>query len=436
MKILLFCNRPSGEVDASTISDHVDSFANYSSHDVTIWSSLNGLPDEKELHSFECLVVHYSISFLYERYISRETLERIRNFSGLKIVFIQDEYRRVNFCCLKLKYARVNAVFSCAPIEVARKIYQSLGPNVKIFSTLTGYVPERMLSIKAVPFKDRSIDVGYRARKCPFYLGKKGNEKYLIGENFHQQAKSEDIKIDISSKENDRLYGEHWVRFLSNCKATLGTDSGSSIVDFTGDIEYDITHFQALRPWAKFENLPQKYLETDGELEIQVISPRCFEAAALRCGLIMFHGNYSGILEPNKHYLPLERDFSNLNDILVSLKDADEMQSMIERTYADLISSGNYSYRAFISQFDSILAALIEDEKIETTTDSVKIDSPDENLLQTAKSNQSLRTSLRTMISNIFKSMPDWIRYLLMVTLLKKHYFNHLYSKNYLYLQN
>ena len=160
------------------------------------------------------------------------------------------------------------------------------------------------------------------------------------------------------------------------------------------------------------------------------------EAAALRCGLIMFHGNYSGILEPNKHYLPLKRDFSNLNDILVSLKDADEMQSMIERTYADLISSGNYSYRAFISQFDSILAALIEDEKIETTTDSVKIDSPDENLLQTAKSNQSLRTSLRTMISNIFKSMPDWIRYLLMVTLLKKHYFNHLYSKNYIYLQN
>ena len=206
----------------------------------------------------------------------------------------------------------------------------------------------------------------------------------MIGENFHQQAKSEDIKIDISSKENDRLYGEHWVRFLSNCKATLGTDDGSSIVDFTGDIEYDITHFQALRPWAKFENLPQKYLETDGELEIQVISPRALKQLLSRCGLIIFHGNYSGILEPNIHYLPLERDFSNLNDILVSLKDADEAQSMIERTYADLISSGNYSYQAFISQFDSILAALIEDEENKTTTDSRKIDSPDENLLQTA----------------------------------------------------
>ena len=39
------------------------------------------------------------------------------------------------------------------------------------------------------------------------------------------------------------------------------------------------------------------------------------------------------------------------------------------------------------------------------------------------------------MISNIFKSMPDWIRYLLMVTLLKKHYFNHLLFKK-LYLSS
>ena len=43
----------------------------------------------------------------------------------------------------------------------------------KIFSTLTGYVPERMLSIKAVPFKDRSIDVSQGQENVLFTWARK-----------------------------------------------------------------------------------------------------------------------------------------------------------------------------------------------------------------------------------------------------------------------
>src|SRR6056300_1324123 len=91
MRILLFCNRPKETDDASTILEHIDAFKKHSRQEIHLWSSLTGLPDQKILNQFDCLIVHYSISFLSDRYVSRTTLERIREFSGLKVAFLQDE---------------------------------------------------------------------------------------------------------------------------------------------------------------------------------------------------------------------------------------------------------------------------------------------------------------------------------------------------------
>lgn len=429
LQVLLFCNRPSGSSDASTISEHIDAFAQYSKHKITVWSSLKGLPTSEILKRFDCLIVHYSISFLSERYISRETLERIRSFKGLKIVFIQDEYRRVDFICMNLKYAGIHVLFSCAPIEVARKMYAALSPGVEIHSTLTGYVSDACSSPAFKPYRDRGIDVGYRARKLPFFLGRKGQEKFLIGEKFRILTKGMGLKVDISSRESDRLYGNDWIEFLGDCKATLGTDSGSSLIDFTGILEYRLHLYQAFKPWAKFENLPPDLLEQDGVLEIQVISPRCFEAAKLGCAMIMFEGQYSGILKPDRHYVQLARDFSNLNEVIDKLKETENMQAMIDRCYEDLIVSGKYSYRCFVEGFDEVLYASWNQVKGPLFEGSLNLP---ENIpvLQNEAISATPVDRFRSYLGELFKVIPDWLRFLLVVTFLKGKYFSHLCSKN------
>ena len=173
---------------------------------------------------------------LYETYIPAESLEKIRKFAGLKILFIQDEYRRVDFVCDKIKYSRIDLVFTCAPADVASKIYASLEGKVALSTTLTGYVPEQLSGVKTKPLTERSIDAGYRARKCPFFLGRKSHDKFLIGKLFLRK-KTKGLGLRHCSKEKDRIYGNKWIDFLSNCKTTLGTESGASIIDFTGKIE-------------------------------------------------------------------------------------------------------------------------------------------------------------------------------------------------------
>ena len=102
-------------------------------------------------------------------------------------------------------------------------------------------------------------------------------------------------------------------------------------------LNFELSLFQAFHPFSSFHDAPQKWLKKDGEIEIQVISPRCFEAASLGTAMILFPGNYSGILSPFEHYLPLEKDFSNLSEVLLKMKDHEFMQEMIDRTYEDLI---------------------------------------------------------------------------------------------------
>ena len=46
-----------------------------------------------------------------------------------------------------------------------------------------------------------------------------------------------------------------------------------------------------------------------------------FETAAFRVCLILFPGSYSGILKPNIHFIELEKDFSNISEVLDQMKD-------------------------------------------------------------------------------------------------------------------
>jgi hypothetical protein len=46
------------------------------------------------------------------------------------------------------------------------------------------------------------------------------------------------------------------------------------------------------------------------------VSPKLLESARLGTALILFRGSYAGVIEPDKHYIPLEKDFSNIEGAL------------------------------------------------------------------------------------------------------------------------
>ncbi|MDQ8039475.1 MAG: hypothetical protein REH83_03615 [Rickettsiella sp.] len=366
LHILLMCNRPIANKNASTIIDHIDAFARYSKHHIYLFSNILTYPEKLNLKKFDVLIVHYSLSLLGNFYLSENAKKNISNFKGLKVVFIQDEYRRINTIHAEIRKLGFDILYTCVPSLEIEKVYPTaLFPTLKKINTLTGYIPENLLSENVPLLKDRPIQVGYRARKVPFWLGSLGAEKFQIVDTFYKYTKNYKLQIDLSYKENNRYYGKQWTHFICSCKTMLGVESGSSIVDFTGELEKHVEKYRIYHPLASFEKIYELFLKNhEGKIILNQISPRCFEAIALKTVLILYEGEYSGILKAWQHYIPLKKDFSNINTVIDCIHSIDTLQKIADDAYHEIALNNLYSYKNFICNFDGIVSNEVSLRKI------------------------------------------------------------------------
>ena len=353
--ILLLCHYYPG--CAQTIIDNIQAFKRYSKNNYFILSNLGDLPHWLDLSRFDALVFHYTLIASNNNYISLNGRKRIRTFRGFKAAFVQDDYRWINDTVEAFAYMGIHALFPLTRPDIIDTVYSpKMLPNVRKETVLAGYVPQNLVEIDVKPYKERKLDVGYRARKLPAWIGSHTLQKWQIAERFNSDAAQYGLKVDISCREEDRIYGEDWINFISNCRATLGTESGASVCDFTGNIMRNVEAYLLKYPNEKFEILRSKFFEKeDCKIIMNVISPRCFESAALRTLMILYEGHYSGILVPWRHYVPLKRDHSNMAEVVQILKSVDEAQKIINQAYNEVAKNQNYSYAAMIKLVDRVM---------------------------------------------------------------------------------
>src|SRR6185437_3523665 len=245
---------------AATVQEHINSLAAFSQHRVRKLSILGELPRGLDLDHFDVVIIHYSLVLSRDSFISASSRTTLAQFRGLKAVFVQDEYRFVDATIAAMREVGVGVLFTCVPEPEIERVYSSEKlPGVTKVNVLTGYVPEHLLQRPVLPYAKRPIDVGYRARKVPAWLGQLGREKYEIGYFFRNAVAAEDLVLDISFREEDRLYGEDWLNFVGRCKAMLGVESGASVFDFTGEIQRRVEDHQRRNPGVTYEELKELY---------------------------------------------------------------------------------------------------------------------------------------------------------------------------------
>lgn len=356
LSILLLCDN--NRSHANTLLDHIAAFTELSAHDICIFNprflKKNRLLD---LDEFDVLIIHYSLLIINDIYLSPAFREKIKNYKGLKIQFIQDDYRWVDQIAAMIRFLGMHVLFTLYPTDQIARVWDaSRLPGVVSCSTLAGYIPDSLLTIESPPYETRPLDIGYRGRDLPYWLGEFAQEKAWIAKGVRDRADRYGLRCDIAWREEDRIYGKDWISFICSCKAMLGTESGTSITDFDGSVQKKTDEYLAQHPGADFFEVQREVLlPYENNLPIKVLSPRMFEAIALRTALILFPGDYSGILQPWVHYIPLERDFSNMKQVVEKLHDTPFMKGMVQHAYDDIVASGRYSYRAFIKHVDDVI---------------------------------------------------------------------------------
>ena len=344
-------------LNAPTVMEHVNIFEQYSQFQIWAINTELGFPSGLLEQQFQIILLHYSLFGTGRYYLNRHFLKYLeQSRSSYKIAFFQDEYRYCQKRFAFLNHYNVNCVYTLVEPQYFKDVYQKYTKVPKLIYTLTGYVSDELVALadKIVkPDEARALDIGYRGRKLAYYMGKGAQEKHEIAVQFRKQAAHLDLKMDIETDEDKRIYGPAWYEFLANCRAMLGVEAGVSIFDVDDVVRIAYEQLVAKNPRISFEELSAKVLDKwEDNIFYRTISPRHFEAAAFRICQILFEGSYSGVMQPMVHYIPLKKDFSNFDEVIRLFKDTQIRRELTENAYRDLIASGQYSYQKFVEDFD------------------------------------------------------------------------------------
>jgi hypothetical protein len=352
MNILLLYN--ASQTYTNTVYEHLCSFLRYSSN--RFWYAHH---DENQnfcvdLQRFEAVVLHYSIRLPFDQ-ISKSATEVLAQYAGLKVLFIQDEYNNTHGSWEWINRLGFDLVFTVVPEKHISQIYPpKIFPNTRFVGNLTGYVPEHIGYSGSISWpSERSLLVGYRGRDLPLEYGKLGKEKVEIGRLVRSYCEERSLRSDIEWTEAARIYGSNWYDFVVSCRSMLGSESGSNVFDWDGSLAEKILAFRKKNPAVPDDVIYGSLIEPHESAGVMnQISPRAFEAIALKTVLVLFEGEYSGVLKADVHYLCLKKDGSNLDDVFARLSDAGYVDHMARQAYEDIIESGKYSYESFIRMVD------------------------------------------------------------------------------------
>jgi hypothetical protein len=351
MNVLILYN--STQTFTNTVYEHLASFGDYSSHQV-FYAHADPVSElNLDLKNFDAIGIHFSIRMPFDQ-LSTSAEKAIKAFGGLKFLFIQDEYDFPQRTWYWIRNLEINLVFTVVPEAGIETIYPKAEfPNTRFVTNLTGYVPENLPQAQLPPPSERTLIVGYRGRPLPIRYGQLGIEKIAIGQIVKTYCDEHGVRNDIAWSEESRIYGPKWYDFVVSCRSMLGSESGSNVFDWDGTLNHVIERYRSDNPGVLDDDVYKDVIrpkEIDGL--INQISPRIFEAIASRTVLVLFEGEYSGVIRAGEHFIPLSKDGSNIVDVIELLKNDAYVDAMADRAWHEIILSGKYSYKSFVGMVD------------------------------------------------------------------------------------
>lgn len=362
MKILVLYYQPDSN-PRKTILDSVFCFSKYNPDiDVYYFNVYRSIPKWLTYFPFDGVVFHYSfLALRYDPKIWRKLYAKyksnLQNLQGTKIAIPQDEYNHTNDLRLFFKEVGVKTVFTCAyPID-----YETLYPKEETGlenyrTTYTGFVDEDSLQVMEKLKSEgiqRTIDIGYRARKLSYWVGWHGQLKTIVADEFLKYENDPDLQMDVSTTiGNEKAYlGLDWYRFLLRCRTMLGCLGGSGLLDAFGTIREKVDAYVEKNPNASFAEVEKVcFPGEDGKIHMYALSPRHFECAMTKTCQVLVEGDYNGVFEPNVHFIEIKRDFSNMDEVIRKIKDTKLCEEIAERCYRDVVESGKFTYSAFTKE--------------------------------------------------------------------------------------
>jgi hypothetical protein len=276
---------------------------------------------------------------------------KILNNSSQKILFLQDDYQRLD---ITSEFARSFGIVVFSVFAHDGGIHSGHGVDVRPW--LIGFADVRMdefLSSFRKDWFNRPIDVGQRVYELSLEYGSEGRKKAKLAIDFAEKMKQLEMICDVSSDAKERFSGLEWFEFLSSCRATIGRHSGASL---TTNSPFDRARALAIQKVYKdesFEKQLSRYLNsTHQEQQYLAASPRVFEAASLEVLQVLERSPVSYGLEEWNHFVPISPDFSDIGVVAKFIKSSDAIE-MTKRCRQELYGNPRWRREKWLDELAS-----------------------------------------------------------------------------------
>lgn len=306
------------------------------------------------LARYDAVVILHSV-FSNACFLEGSLLEALSRVPQPKAYFIGNEYKM-----LPEKMA------FCDRLPLALLVTQSMSPAVHRMYAERLHCPviglpntglDPAVFAPTTPRRERPIDLGYRSGESAMYLGHQ--ERRDIAECLIANGGRYGLTLDVSLDERTQRFAEReWAAFLNRCKGQLGTEAGGDYFELTDATRNRVNAYVASHPETTFADVYARFFAGyPNQVPIRIISGRNVEAAGTGTVQLLLEGDYGGYLQPDVHYIPLKKDFSNLDDAVAKFRD-DEFCDRLTRN-AQEVALGELTYARLIARFHGAFAPLV-----------------------------------------------------------------------------
>jgi hypothetical protein len=244
-----------------------------------------------------------------------------------KAVFLANEYKdmpeKMRFC----ERLGLSLLVTQSTRGDVQQLYRDRLPGTAVTGIVNaGVDPE--LFVPRTPPAARPIDVGYRSYEAPWYLGHVDRTRIAT----ELLARADGLRTDISLDRDARFDATEWAEFLDSCRAQLGCEAGTDFLELDDRTRVAVNAYLGEHPDATFDDVYERFFrDYENPVSGRVLSARVAEAAATGTVQLLVEGAYDGYFEPDVHYVPVRKDFANVEEALAKLADHELCSAIAER---------------------------------------------------------------------------------------------------------
>ncbi|MBL4844266.1 MAG: glycosyltransferase [Planctomycetes bacterium] len=282
----------------------------------------------------------------FERALSR--LDPFAQVEATRVALPRNSASDTERLVSSLRRLRVDCVVSAVSPEVAEVLYRSLvQEGVRLLERQGAYLDERTVNRLEFPGSDltRLNDLALAPDSPQPWLGLSGVREFVTVEAVQRRALERGVlRCDRAPGARSNFAGDSWWRFLLASRYFVSAAAGFDQLDPGGTLRREASSLPDLAPL----DLARRLSGEGANLAASALRPSHLEACAARTCLVLVSGDYGGVLQSGRHYLELQPDLSNLDEVLEVVLSDVERKRITDCAYAELVGSNLNSYRNLV----------------------------------------------------------------------------------------